>query len=79
MIPLADPARFFDSKRVEFKSILDRMIDSKHFVLGEMVSNFESAFAEYVGSKHCVGVANGTDALEIALRALDTQGKDVLL
>ena len=79
MIPLADPARFFDSKRVEFKSILDRMIDSKHFVLGEMVSNFESAFSKYVGSEYCIGVASGTDALEIALRALDCQGKDVVL
>jgi dTDP-3-amino-2,3,6-trideoxy-4-keto-D-glucose/dTDP-3-amino-3,4,6-trideoxy-alpha-D-glucose/dTDP-2,6-dideoxy-D-kanosamine transaminase len=79
VIPLADPARFFDVKRAEFKSVLDRMINSKQFVLSEMVSNFESAFSGYVGSKYCVGVANGTDALEIALRALDSQGKDVLL
>ena len=79
MIPLADPSRFFEANHAELKSILDRMISSKQFVLGEMVLNFESVFAEYVGSKHCVGVANGTDALEIALRALDSQGKDVLL
>ncbi len=79
MIPLADPARFFEAKRFELHSTLDRMISSKQFVLGEMVANFESLFSQYVGSKYCVGVANGTDALEIALRALDSQGKDVLL
>jgi aminotransferase EvaB len=79
VIPLADPARFFEVNRDELKSILDRMIGSRQFVLGEMVSNFESEFSRYVGSKYCVGVANGTDALEIALRALGSQGKDVLL
>ena len=46
------------------------MLDSGHFILGEEVDRFESAFARFVGVSHCVGVANGTDALELALRGV---------
>ena len=42
------------------------------FVLGERVQEFEYRFAAYTGVSNCVGVANGTDALEIALRSLGT-------
>jgi dTDP-4-amino-4,6-dideoxygalactose transaminase len=47
----------------------DRVIASKRYVLGPEVENFEREFAAFCGSAHCVGVANGTDALELALRA----------
>jgi dTDP-4-amino-4,6-dideoxygalactose transaminase len=46
------------------------VLDSGRYVLGPEVSAFEAEFAEYLGAEHCVGVANGTDALTIALRAL---------
>jgi dTDP-4-amino-4,6-dideoxygalactose transaminase len=50
------------------------------FVLGEQVKQFEEAFAAFVGAKHCVGVANGTDALELAVRAAGIgQGDEVIL
>jgi dTDP-4-amino-4,6-dideoxygalactose transaminase len=42
------------------------------FVGGPQVAEFEQAYASYSGVSHCVGVANGTDALELALRAVDT-------
>jgi dTDP-3-amino-2,3,6-trideoxy-4-keto-D-glucose/dTDP-3-amino-3,4,6-trideoxy-alpha-D-glucose/dTDP-2,6-dideoxy-D-kanosamine transaminase len=43
---------------------------SGRYILGPEVDSFEQEFAAYCGAKHCIGVANGTDALEIALRAL---------
>jgi dTDP-4-amino-4,6-dideoxygalactose transaminase len=47
------------------------VLDSGHYVLGPWVGRFEREFADYCGVAHCVGVGNGTDALELALRALD--------
>jgi dTDP-4-amino-4,6-dideoxygalactose transaminase len=46
------------------------VLDSGRYILGPEVEAFESEFASYLGVGHCVGVANGTDALAIALRAL---------
>jgi dTDP-3-amino-3,4,6-trideoxy-alpha-D-glucose transaminase len=47
-----------------------RVIPTRQFILGPEVDAFEREFADYLGVKHCIGVANGTDALTIALRAL---------
>ena len=49
---------------------LARVARSGRFILGPEVEGFEREFAAYLGVRHCVGVANGTDALTIALRAL---------
>src|SRR5215203_3629374 len=49
---------------------LDRVTRSGRYILGPEVEAFEAEFARYLGVEHCVGVANGTDALAIALRAL---------
>src|ERR1043166_7025898 len=48
---------------------LDRLFDNTAFILGDDVAAFEQAFARFSGVKHCVGVASGTDALELMLRA----------
>jgi dTDP-4-amino-4,6-dideoxygalactose transaminase len=56
------------------------VLASGRYVLGPEGEGFEAALAEYVGIRHCVGVANGTDALTIALRALGVQrGDDVVV
>lgn len=47
-----------------------RVLESNSFVLGREVAGFEQEFARYVGAGHCISVANGSDALELALRAL---------
>lgn len=58
---------------------VSRVITSGWFVLGPEVTAFEKEFAEYCGVKHCVTLANGTDALEIALRSLNIgQGSKVM-
>jgi aminotransferase EvaB len=56
-----------------------RVISSGWFVLGSEVNAFEAEFASYCGSEHCISLANGTDALELALRALNLgHGSNVL-
>jgi dTDP-3-amino-3,4,6-trideoxy-alpha-D-glucose transaminase len=54
---------------------LARVVPTERFILGPEVQEFEREFADYLGVRHCVGVANGTDALTIALRALGV-GRD---
>ena len=55
---------------------LSGVIRGGNYVLGPQVSAFEREFADYLGVAHCVGVANGTDAITIALRALGVEPGD---
>ena len=55
---------------------LARVLQRQWFVLGEEVAGFEAEFASFVGTARCVSVANGTDALELALRAVGVQQGD---
>jgi aminotransferase EvaB len=65
--------------QAQLSAALDRVLASGWFVLGPEVSAFEQEFADYCGTTHCVSLANGTDALELALRALGIgAGKTVL-
>src|SRR5947209_3375851 len=59
---------------------LEAVAASGRYILGPEVEAFEREFAEYCGARHCVGVANGTDAITIALRALGVRpGDDVVV
>ncbi|GAB3362729.1 DegT/DnrJ/EryC1/StrS family aminotransferase [Lysobacter rhizosphaerae] len=53
-----------------------QVIGSGHYVLGPGVAAFEQAFADYCGVAHCISVANGTDALELALKSVGVQAGD---
>src|SRR5512143_3160762 len=53
----------------ELNAAVQRVLQSGWFILGPEVEAFEAAFAAYHGAAHAVGVANGTDAIELALRA----------
>jgi dTDP-4-amino-4,6-dideoxygalactose transaminase len=55
------------------------LLRQAHFIGGSEVAAFEADFAAYSGVRHCVGVANGTDALELALRALRLSGEQEVL
>jgi dTDP-4-amino-4,6-dideoxygalactose transaminase len=64
----------------ELEDAAKRVIQSGWYVLGREVSAFEEEFAKYLGVKHCIGVANGLDALILAIEALDLpKGSDVLV
>jgi dTDP-3-amino-3,4,6-trideoxy-alpha-D-glucose transaminase len=56
--------------REELRGAIDRVLDSERYILGPEVAAFEQEFAAYCGAEHAVGVANGTDAITIALRAM---------
>src|SRR4051794_1253258 len=55
---------------------IEAVVRSGRYILGPEVEQFERAFAEMCGVRHCVGVANGTDAITIALRALGVEPGD---
>ena len=55
----------------------EEVLRSGRYVLGEKLKKFEAMFAEYQRVKHCIGVANGTDALILGLRALGIEGEGV--
>lgn len=58
----------------------EEVVQSGWYILGEKVALFESAFAQYLGVQHCVGVANGLDALTLSFVALDLpKGSEVLV
>lgn len=61
--------------RDELVAAATRVIDSGWYIQGSEVKAFEEEFADYCGSKHCVGVANGLDALTLTLRAWKEMGK----
>lgn len=69
MSPLVDLAAQHREITGEVDEGFARVAARSAFILGDEVGDFERAFADFVGIKHCVGVANGTDALEIVLRA----------
>jgi len=57
---------------------IQRVVSSGHFILGPEVKNFENMFSKFLGSEQCIGLANGTDAIEIGLRALGIKRGDVV-
>jgi dTDP-3-amino-3,4,6-trideoxy-alpha-D-glucose transaminase len=70
------PVPLFDTKtplaplRAELDARIASVLDRGTFILGPEVEGFEREFADYLGARHAIGVANGTDALTLALRAL---------
>jgi dTDP-4-amino-4,6-dideoxygalactose transaminase len=70
-VPFLDLKRQNDSVATELEAALAGVIAQNAFVLGPAVARFETHFAEFVGTRHCVGVNNGTSALHMALHACD--------
>jgi dTDP-4-amino-4,6-dideoxygalactose transaminase len=65
--------------RPQLVAAFERVLDSGWYVLGREVSAFEEEFAAWAGARHAVGVASGTDALFLALRALDVGAGDEVI
>lgn len=79
MIPLVDLTAQYHSIRSEVDSAVQQVLESGHFILGSNVSNLEQEIAAYLGVRHAIGVASGTDALVIALRALGVGPDDEVI
>jgi dTDP-4-amino-4,6-dideoxygalactose transaminase len=75
-VPLLDLTAQYEGLRSEIEGALARVVASQAFILGPEVEAFEAAIAEYLGVRHAVGVASGTDALLLAIRALDLEPGD---
>jgi dTDP-3-amino-3,4,6-trideoxy-alpha-D-glucose transaminase len=69
-VPLFDTSTPLAALRTELRAAMDRVLDSERYILGPEVDAFEREFAAYCGAEHAVAVANGTEAITIALRAL---------
>jgi dTDP-4-amino-4,6-dideoxygalactose transaminase len=75
MVPFLNLKAVNHQHRQSLIDAVTRVIDSGWYVLGQEVNAFEQEFASYCGTQHCVGMANGLDALVLALRAWKELGK----
>jgi len=78
-VPLFDTGSVLEPLREELRAAVTRVLDTGRFILGPEVEAFEREFAAYCGARHGVGVANGTDAITIALRAMGVGPGDEVL
>ena len=78
-IEFVDLKRQYREIKSEIDSAIDAVIRDTAFIGGKHVAEFESAFANYVGVRHCIGVGNGTDALFIALKMLNIGAGDEVI
>ena len=74
MIKFLDLQKITESFQPELSKAIDRVVKSGWFLLGEEVNAFEQEYASYIGTKHCVGVGNGLDALRLIFRAYMEMG-----
>jgi dTDP-4-amino-4,6-dideoxygalactose transaminase len=80
MIPFVDLYAQYGSIKSEIDNAINECIAEGNFIKGKAVSDFESAFAEYLGTEYCLGCGNGTDALEIILASLKVgHGDEVIV
>ncbi len=79
MVPFLDLRAATAEIRAELDNAIGRVLASGWYVLGPEVEGFEREFAALVGTGHCVGVGNGLDAIELALRALGVNTGDEVI
>jgi dTDP-4-amino-4,6-dideoxygalactose transaminase len=78
-IPFVDLKAQYQSIKPEIDAAIESVITRSAFIGGSFVKQFEEAFARYCGAGYCVGLANGTDALYVALRTLGIGPGDEVL
>lgn len=79
MIPCNDSKRLFNRYKDEFEQAALNVLRSGWYVLGTNVQEFEKEFAESTGSKYCIGVDNGTNAIKLGMQALGIGPGDEVL
>lgn len=78
-VPFVDLKAQYLSVKDELDEAIFKVVENAAFIGGRFVQDFEENFASYIGVKYCIGVGNGTDALFIALKALDIgEGDEVI-
>src|SRR5438045_1214894 len=75
-VPLNDLRRSNQTHAEALRAAFGQVVDAGSFILGPQVAAFEADFATFCGVAHCVGLANGSDALELALRAIGVTAND---
>jgi dTDP-4-amino-4,6-dideoxygalactose transaminase len=79
-VPFLDLKKVNDRFAEEFSRSISEVLDSGWYILGSSVEKFEAEFADYCGTKHAIGVANGLDALVLILKAFDfNKGDEVIV
>jgi len=78
-VPFVDLQAQYRAIKPEVDEAIRRVLDASAFILGPEVEEFERAFAAYVGAEFCVGVANGTDAIQLALAACGVGAGDEVI
>lgn len=79
-VPFLDLGATHEPLRVELDAVWRDACDRTAFIAGDLAARFEERWAGYCGVEHCVGVANGTDAIELILAALDVgPGDEVII
>ena len=78
-VPLADLHKQYLSIKPEIDAAIQKIIENSQFILGKAVTDFEQRFAQSHNVKHCIAVGSGTDALHVALWALDIGQGDVVV
>ena len=79
IVPQNDLKANYLAHQREIDEAVRQTLDSGWYILGKQVAAFEQEFAAYLGAAHCVGVANGTDALTLALRACGVGAGDAVI
>ena len=78
-IYVAYPKAKIDKYKVEINKAIESVLSNGIYILGEEVKNFEKEFAEFIEVKHCTGVANGTDAISLALKSIGVKPGDEVI
>lgn len=78
-VPFVDLTAQYKELQSEIDAAIAEVISKNAFIHGEYAATFERSFAAYIGKQHCIGCANGTDAIEIALLALGIAAGDEVL
>ena len=78
-IPMVDLKGQYNSLKGEIDAAISEVVDSAYFILGPNVKKLEEEIAAFCGAKHAVGVASGTDALNLAVRALGLKAGDEVI
>lgn len=79
MIYYADPSAQFHANQVSINKSINKVLNGNNYILGKEVSSLEEEFSKFIKVKYSIGVANGTDAIELSLRCLGIGKNDEVI